>query len=271
MGMRGTGVKLTMAALLAAAAGGCGAGHSSIAAPKPRPSATTATAPAPAAPTPTVPTPTDLVPAPGGARPSQPPGPPAIPLVRGSGAPIGALTRFTYTVNTFPSLPRAFVPGGIPAGTRAGACTVPTPSAPDRAELLATARRQTPGTILPLRDDTILLADCGAEGYWAMLTWTWVRGGRSATYVDELRYDGAGRWTGTATGVQPGCRMPLDAAAAWQIDVSPCGASPRGGGTPKSQPHPTPLRPRPTPPKGARPQPTPTPRTPREPPGTLLI
>jgi hypothetical protein len=147
---------------------------------------------------------------------------------------------------------------------------VPKPSARDRAELLATVRRQTPGRILPLYDDTILLADCGAQGYWAMLTWTRLRSGRPDTYVDELRYDGAGRWSGTATGVQPGCRMPLDAAAAWQIDVSPCGAGKRGGGTPKSQPRPTPLRPRPRPaPKRATPRPTPTP--PPDPPGTLLV
>jgi hypothetical protein len=272
MGMRRTGVGLMVVALAAAVAG-CGAGHSSVASPKPSRSGTTATAPAPTATAPTIPTPTDPLPTPGGSTPPQPPGPPNVPLVRGSGRPIGGLTRFTYTVDTFPSLPRAFVPGGIPIGTRAGACSVPEPSARDRAELLATVRRQTPGQIVPLHDDTILLADCGAKGYWAMLTWTRLRGGRPDTFVDELRYDGAGHWTGTATGVQPGCRMPLDAAAAWQIDVSPCGASRRGGGTPKSPPLPTPLQPRPTPPGPAkpRPAPVPTPTTPHDPPGTLLI
>lgn len=247
MGKRTIGVAVALVA--AAALAGCGGSVPDVTVTFATPQPLT-TPPAPQLPTaPTVPqpsgpqvTPQPLVPQP--TTPTAPqlgplttptsPGSPSAPFVRGPGAEIGGTTRLDYTADTFGGLPPGYPPGGIPIGSRAGACTVPQLTAVDRAELLATALRQTPGQIAPLRDDEILLADCGAQGYWAMVTWTVRRPHRGpTTYVDELRFDGGTHWTGTPSGVQPGCRMPLDAAAVWPLDVSPCGNSRRGGGVPK--------------------------------------
>lgn len=194
---------------------------------------------------------------PGPATPAPPPGgrpyrPPAIPFERGAGRTIGAVVRARYATTSFIPLPSGFVPGGIPVGSRAGICGVPAIGARDRAELQASVRRQTPGgSIAALGDDEILLADCGASGRWAFVTWTQVRGDRTTDWIDELREDPGGRWTGTARGVHPGCRMPRDAAAAWQLDVTPCGPAPRARATPKprARPAPPPPAPRPSPPR----------------------
>lgn len=222
MGKRTIGLGVALAAGVALA----GCGGSGV------PPATT-DAPTP----PVIPQTPQLPQAPRSQAPQRTPNSPPAPFVRGAGDPIGATVRLDYTADSSSAIPPGFVPGGIPVGSHAGACTVPRPSATDRAQLRAAALRQTPGRIAPLRDDEILLADCGSEGYWAMITWTVVnRRHRSSTYVDEERFDGGGHWTGTATGVQPGCRMPLDAASAWQIDVSVCGNSRRGGGTPRQLP-----------------------------------
>lgn len=175
--------------------------------------------------------------------------PPPIPLVRGSGEAIGATVRARYAASTFVPLPSTFAPGGIPVGSRAGICRVPPVTAAIRGELRAAIRRQTPrGTLQPLTDDAILLADCGAAGRWALLTWTQVHGGRTVDWIDELRDDGGGRWTGTARGVLPGCRMPQDAAAVWQVDVTAC----RSSAAPRAPPRTTPA-----PPPRTAPQPAP--------------
>ncbi|ADB48649.1 hypothetical protein Cwoe_0213 [Conexibacter woesei DSM 14684] len=185
--------------------------------------------------------------------PAQPPGgarsyrPPPTPFERGSGERIGATVRARYAASTFFPLPSTFAPGGIPIGSRAGICRVPPLTTGVRAELRDAIRRQTPrGTLQPLDDDAILLADCGAAGRWALLTWTQVHRGRTVDWIDELRDDGGGRWGGTARGVHPGCRMPLDAAAVWQIDVTACRRPPA-----------TPRAPAPSPAPRTTPQPAP--------------
>ncbi len=150
--------------------------------------------------------------------------PPQIPLDRGAGEPIGGLARLVYTTSTFRQVPQDFVSGGVPVGTRAGDCTVIGLSAQLRAELQAAVKRQTPrGLVAALTDTDVLLADCGDDGRWAMVTWKQQVDDRDEqTWVDELHDEGGGIWSGTARGVQPGCRMPRAAAAAWQIDVTVC-------------------------------------------------
>jgi hypothetical protein len=159
--------------------------------------------------------------------------PPAIPFTSGQGAPIGAMARLVYTTTTFSPLPLGFIAGSVRVGTRAGLCRVPVVTAGDRAGITAAARRQTHGgTVAALRDESILLADCGAEGRWALVTWTQRIGSDETRWVDDMRDDDAGRWSGTARGVQPGCRVPLEAAAAWQLDVTICPPPPPRPRTP---------------------------------------
>jgi hypothetical protein len=154
--------------------------------------------------------------------------PPQIPLDRGSGPSIGAAARLVYTTSTFRQVPRDFVSGGIPVGTRAGDCEVIALTPALRVQLQTAAERQTrAGRVLPITDVDVLLADCGADGRWAMVTWDQLVGDRETSWVDELRDDGGGIWSGTAPGVQPGCRMPRAAAAAWQLDVTVCPPQPR--------------------------------------------
>lgn len=166
--------------------------------------------------------------------------PPAIPLDRGAGPPIGGTARLVYTTSTFRQLPQDFVSGGIPVGTRAGDCEVIAITPRLRVELQAAVERQTPrGVVEPLSPLDVLLADCGADGRWAMVTWIQQQAGRDdTTWVDELRDDGGGIWSGTARGVQPGCRMPRAAAAAWQLDVTVCPPQPRP--RPRAAPQPRP-------------------------------
>jgi hypothetical protein len=169
-------------------------------------------------------------PAPGSPPPPpEPKGPPPIHVTRGSGPPIGGTTRRLYTANTYFPIPKSFVAGGVRTGTRAGDCRVPRPSRRDRAELHAAARRETPkGRVSRPLDRQILLADCGSKGRWALLTWIQGGGRRGPViHVDELVRRG-GRWVGTPRGTPPGCRLPEEAAAAWQIDISVC-ESARGG------------------------------------------
>ncbi|MDR9370449.1 hypothetical protein Q5424_15220, partial [Conexibacter sp. JD483] len=165
--------------------------------------------------------------------------PPAIPLDRGSGAAIGGTVRLVYTTSTFRQVPRDFVTGGIPIGTRAGDCEVPAITPAMRVQLQAAVERQTPdGEVDPLTPLDVLVADCGDEGRWAMVTWVQHRGRADTSWVDELRDEGGGIWSGTARGVQPGCRMPRAAAAAWQLDVTVCPPKPRPRAAPQPRPAP---------------------------------
>lgn len=168
--------------------------------------------------------------------------PPAIPLDRGAGPPLGAAVRLVYTTTTFRQLPQDFVSGGIPVGTRAGDCEVIALTPLLRAQLQAAVERQTPrGQVDPLTSLDVLLADCGGDGRWAMVTWNQRRDGSETTWVDELHDEGGGIWSGTARGVQPGCRMPRAAAAAWQLDVTICPPQrprPRPRAIPRTLPRP---------------------------------
>lgn len=245
------GAAATAAALLALA--GCGSGGGDdMAGTLPRdPSPTTtqpfgSTTPQP---------PGGTTPSPGGAD-YQPPSPrPRF----GRGVPIGALVRMRHADSSYGAMPRDFVPGGIPVGTRSGICVVPPPTDAVREQIAAAARRQTPdGQVLTIHTDAILLADCGSSGRWALVTWTEVEQSQTTEWIDELRYDGGGRWTGTPPRTYPGCRMPLAAAAAWQVDVRRCGAGARRApSTPRQAP-----RAQPSPPRSAQPQPGPRPMRP---------
>jgi hypothetical protein len=176
--------------------------------------------------------------------------PPAIAVTPGSGPKIGATVRARFAVGSGAIAPRGFIPGGIAIGSRAGGCTVPTILARDLAGLEAATKRETPrGRVLPLSPDTILLADCGSAGRWAMITWTQLHDGRTTYWTDELR-DAGDRWIGTARNVQPGCRMPRAAAAVWQLDVSVCGA-PRRPAPPRPRAQPPVPRALPQLPQGA--------------------
>jgi hypothetical protein len=156
-------------------------------------------------------------------EPPEPPGPPDIDVDRGSGPPIGGSARRLYMANTYFPLPEAFVAGGVEVGSRAGGCRIPRPTDRDRSELLAAERRSTPrGRIGRPRDRQILLAECGADGRWAIAFWE-RRGLKRGLRLngDEFAYRD-GRWVGTSQGETPGCRLPEAAAAVWQIDVSVC-------------------------------------------------
>ena len=174
----------------------------------------------------------------------------------GRGPAIGALVRMRHAETSYGRVPDDFVPGGIPIGTRAGICVVPPPTEEVREQIGAAVERQSPrGQVLTLHSDAILLADCGASGRWALVTWTQIDGADAVDWIDELRYDGGGRWTGTPPRAYPGCRMPLAAAAAWQVDVRRCGgAARRAPSTPRQAP-----RARPAPPRSTQPQPRPQP------------
>lgn len=253
-GRRGTARRgaaaIAVAALLALAGCGGSDGGDGVAGTLPRdPSPTTTQPPAATTPQP----PGSTTPSPGGAD-YVPPGPrPRF----GRGAPIGALVRQRHADTSYGTVPRDFVPGGIPIGTRAGICVVPPPTDAVRAQIAETVRRQTPrGQVLTLHTDAILLADCGSSGRWALVTWTQVEQSETTEWIDELRYDGDGRWTGTPPRTYPGCRMPLAAAAAWQVDVRRCGpAARRAPSTPRAAPR----RAQPAPPR-TTPQPQPGPR-----------
>jgi hypothetical protein len=166
----------------------------------------------------------DLAP-PAPEQPPPPPGPPAIPRDRGDGPPIGGSARRLYTANSFFPVPQNFVGGGVPVGTRAGSCSVPPVTRGARSRLLATVRRDTPrakGRVTGLPDRMILLADCGGGGRWAMVAWIGRRAeGGPVIFVDEFEWRG-GAWHGSPKGRWPGCGIPEDAAAAWQIDISHC-------------------------------------------------
>jgi hypothetical protein len=167
-------------------------------------------------------------------QPPPPTGPPAIAVERGDGPAIGGSARRLYTANSFFPVPPTFVGGGVPAGTRAGACLVPRVGGPARARLLDTVRRDTPpgkGRVTGLPDRMILLADCGRAGRWAMVAWVGRRGGERGPviFVDEFQWRG-GAWHGSPKGRWPGCGIPEDAAAAWQIDISHCAERPEAPG-----------------------------------------
>jgi hypothetical protein len=187
--------------------------------------------------------------------------PPPIRVRFGRGPLIGALARERHASSTFGTPPPGFAPGGVPVGTRAAICVVPPLTDALRAQITAAAERQTPsGHVLTMHSDAILLADCGPSGRWAVITWTVVGGSDPTDWIDELRDDGGGRWTGTPRGAYPGCRMPLAAAAAWQLDVTRCPASARrapSAPTPRAAPRATPQ-----PPRQARPRPAPRPSQP---------
>lgn len=174
----------------------------------------------------------------------------------GRGPAIGALVRMRHADTSYGSVPADFVPGGIPIGTRSGICVVPPPTKADQEQIAAAVRRQTPrGQVLTLHSDAFLLADCASSGRWALVTWTQVEQGKTTEWIDELRYDGDGRWTGTPPDTYPGCRMPLAAASAWQVDVRRCGSGARRApSTPRAAPRAQPTPPRSTPQQPAPPR-----------------
>jgi hypothetical protein len=171
-------------------------------------------------------------PAPPG-TPPPPEGPPDIPLTRGDGPPIGGTARRLYMANSFFPLPEDFVAGGVRVGNRAGECVVPRVTARVRASLLAKLRRDTPrkdGRVPGLPDRQILLADCGAAGRWAIVSWVGKRATKGPViFVDEFEAR-RGAWHGSPKGRWPGCGIPEAAAAAWQIDISHCAARDEGPG-----------------------------------------
>ena len=263
-------VAAAAAAALAIAVSGCGGGDDGgpVAGttlprdhpPLTQPPSLTAPTPPPGA-TPTPPGTTTPAP-PGGTTPTPPNGssgyaPPPLRVAFGRGPTLGALVRQRHAETSYGRIPAGFVPGGIPVGSRAGICVVPMLTDEVRGEIERAARAQTPhGEVLPLHSDAILLADCGASGRWALVTWTVVEGADATNWIDELRDDG-GRWTGTPPRTYPGCRMPLAAAAVWQVDVRRCGSAAR---RPPSSPQPRSARPTtPAPPRSTQPQPAPRP------------
>jgi hypothetical protein len=167
----------------------------------------------------------DIAPPPNPNQPPAPEGPPDIPVERGSGPPVGGTVRRLYTANSFFPVPENFVPGGVRVGTRAGSCMVPRVDARTRARLLATVRADTKpkdGVVPGLPDRQILLADCGGDGRWAMVSWIGKRASKGPViFVDEFEWRG-GAWHGSPKGRYPGCGIPEAAAAAWQIDISHC-------------------------------------------------
>jgi len=162
-------------------------------------------------------------PAPGPQSRPQPPGPPAIPFHRGSGREIGFAARSAYTAGSFFPIPRNFVRGGIPVGSRAGDCRVPAPTARDKAQMLAFARRADPrDRVTGIFERNILIADCGSMGRWGILFWVHVTPkDKRIISGTEIRVRG-GRWVENRGRQNPGCGIPLEAAAVWQIDVSHC-------------------------------------------------
>lgn len=154
-----------------------------------------------------------------------PTGPPEIPFTTGHGRPIGGTARRVYTASSSFPLPRSFVPGGVRVGSRVGGCVVVAPTRGDRTGLLAAARRSSRkdrGTVRMLTDREILLADCGAEGRRALITWVVHRRAKGVLVVGDEFVRRRDRWITTPGRGYPGCRLPLAAAAAWQIDVSHC-------------------------------------------------
>jgi hypothetical protein len=173
---------------------------------------------------------------PGAASPSAPQrqapsGPPKIPVKEGSGVAYGAAARAAYHASMFFPVPANFRRGPVRAGTVAGDCTVPAPAAADRDQIAAMARAAYPKDNLHgIADKSLLLAECGAMGDFGIVFWGHDRNGKTTISGVELKRVG-GRWVENKGRFYPGCTIPLDAAAAWQIDVSAC---------PKNAPRPHP-------------------------------
>ena len=160
-----------------------------------------------------------------GAPPTQPKptGPPPIAFERGAGPQIGFAARGAYYASSFFPIPSSYRPGGIPVGSRAGHCTVPAPSARDRAQMLAFARRASPkDKVVGIFTRNVLIANCASMGRWGILVWVHVtpKGKRIITGT-EIKVRG-GRWIENKGKQNVGCGIPLDAAAVWQLDVSHC-------------------------------------------------
>ncbi|HEU4656969.1 MAG TPA: hypothetical protein VFR97_05570, partial [Capillimicrobium sp.] len=180
--------------------------------------------PAPASTQPPAPMPDPDAP-PSAAPPSgaTPPGPPPIPFHRGHGRLVGATARSAYTAQAFAPIPRTFRRGGIPAGSRAGACRVRAPGRADRRQLARLARSLHPGeTLQGIFDENVLLADCGRLGEHGILVWTRIAADRDRTLsvIEIVRRRGG--WQQRRNGRGVGCTVPRAAASAWRIDVSPC-------------------------------------------------
>jgi hypothetical protein len=164
---------------------------------------------------------------PGSASPSSPqnqtpPGPPKIPVKQGSGVAYGAAARAAYHASMFFPVPPTFRRGAVRAGTVAGQCTVPAPTDADRAQIADMARAAYPKDNLHgILDRSILLAECGSLGDVGLVFWGHDRHGRTTISGAEIRRSG-GRWVERKGRFDPGCTIPVDAAAAWQLDVSPC-------------------------------------------------
>jgi hypothetical protein len=164
-------------------------------------------------------------------RPAAPPGPPKIPVKEGSGVAYGEAARAAYHASMFFPIPANFRRGPVRAGTVAGDCTVPAPTAADRDQIAAMARAAYPKDNLHgIADKSLLLAECGAMGDFGIVFWGHDRNGHDVISGVELKRSG-GRWVENKGKFYPGCTIPLDAAAAWQIDVSAC---------PKNAPRPHP-------------------------------
>jgi hypothetical protein len=158
----------------------------------------------------------------------QAPGPPNIPVKEGSGVAYGAAARGAYYASAFFPIPGNYQPGPVHAGTVAGTCRVPAPTDEDRRQIADMARAAYPKDHLHgIVDKSLLLAECGTEGDFGIVFWGHDRNGHDIiSGVEIVRRNG--RWVENKGRFYPGCTIPLDAAAAWQIDVSPCpGNAPR--------------------------------------------
>jgi len=150
------------------------------------------------------------------------PGPPNIPVRAGSGLAYGAAARGAFHASMFFPVPGNYRPGPVRAGTVAGGCRVPTPTRADRDQIADMARAAYPKDRLHgIVNRSLLLAECGAMGDFGIVFWGHDRGGDTTiSGVEIIRRQG--RWVEHKGRFYPGCTIPLDAAAAWQIDVSPC-------------------------------------------------
>jgi hypothetical protein len=163
--------------------------------------------------------------------PAAPPGPPRIPVKEGNGVAYGEAARAAYHASMFFPIPANFRRGPVRADTVAGDCTVSAPTAADRAQIADMARAAYPkDTLHGIADKSLLLAQCGSMGDFGIVFWGHDRNGHDVISGVELKRSG-GRWVENKGKFYPGCTIPLDAAAAWQIDVSAC---------PKNAPRPHP-------------------------------
>ena len=137
----------------------------------------------------------------------------------------GEAARSAYTAASFFSdALQTSARGAVHAGTVAGECAIPALTEADRAQIADMAQAADPkDDIHPILDRSILLAQCGSMGDFGIVFWGHDRNGDDKISGTEI-VRRQGRWVENKGQVLPGCTIPLDAAAAWQIDVSHCPA-----------------------------------------------